>query len=87
MQETKCKQPCGYKNQEIRSKSTHGAAMGSPNVGPQERPKGEYIQNRIIQPLVDPGFRPGLDCGAPSGLEGMRSLPKVEMTKAMAVSR
>ncbi|MGC8660860.1 MAG: hypothetical protein ACP5U1_17505 [Desulfomonilaceae bacterium] len=23
----------------------HGIAMGSASVGPQERPKGEYVQN------------------------------------------
>jgi hypothetical protein len=43
-------------------------AINRANVGPQERPKGEYIQNRIIRPSVDPGLHPGLDCGALSGL-------------------
>jgi hypothetical protein len=27
---------------------THGVAMGSPCVGPQERPKRECIQNHVI---------------------------------------
>ena len=40
------------------------------NVGPQERPKGEWFQNRIIRPSVDPGLQPGLACGALSGLWG-----------------
>jgi hypothetical protein len=33
------------KERNARSKSTHGIAMGSPCVGPQERPKGESSQD------------------------------------------
>ena len=37
----------GIRKKEMTT-ATHGTAMEAPCVGPQERPKGEYAQDRVI---------------------------------------
>jgi hypothetical protein len=41
-------EPLRYENEIQMRTATHGAAIGSPNVGPQERPKGEWVWRRHI---------------------------------------
>ena len=69
------------KERNARSKSTHGTAKVQDSeplracVGPQERPKGEWVQDPMTH-----GVAMGYYDAALPGLWGIGSLPKVEMT-------